>query len=191
MEAETNRDKIVNTWLSLERPGAKGVVDFLHQSDFFVAPCSTEHHLSRPGGLAEHTLNVLLLLREKAKRYELKTPTDSITICGLGHDLCKANFYVKGKKNVKEGGMWREKDIYLVKDQFPMGHGEKSVSILQDYLSLTEEEKLAIRWHMAAFDASIHFNYPNGFPYREACKKYPLVTLLFTADYEASQVIEK
>jgi hypothetical protein len=44
---------------------------------------------------------------------------------------------------------------------------------------------------MCAFDASIHFDYPNGFAYREACKRTPLVTLLFTADYEASNIIEK
>jgi len=72
-----------------------------------------------------------------------------------------------------------------------MGHGEKSVSILQDFFLLTEQEKLAIRWHMTAFDAGIHFGYPSGFAFREAVKKYPLVTLLFTADYEASNIIER
>lgn len=78
---------------------------------------------------------------------------------------------------------------YKVEDQFPLGHGEKSLSILQDFIPLTLEEKLAIRWHMCAFDAGIHFNYPNGFPFRKA-SKLPLVTLLFTADYEASQILE-
>lgn len=79
---------------------------------------------------------------------------------------------------------------YTVKDQFPMGHGEKSVSILQDFIPLNDVEKLAIRWHMCAFDPGIHFNYPSGYPYREAVKLHPLVTLLFTADYEASNIIE-
>lgn len=79
---------------------------------------------------------------------------------------------------------------YSVEDSFPFGHGEKSVSILQNYIPLTDEEKLAIRWHMAAYDASIHFNYPNGFAYQKALEMSPLVTLLFTADYEASQIIE-
>lgn len=72
-----------------------------------------------------------------------------------------------------------------------MGHGEKSISILQDFITpLTIEEKLAIRWHMVAFDPGIHFNYPSGYAFREA-SKIPLVVLLFTADYEASQIIEK
>lgn len=79
---------------------------------------------------------------------------------------------------------------YAFDDSFPMGHGEKSVSILQDFFKLKDEEKLAIRWHMLAFDAGIHFNYPSGFAFRKA-SEVPLVTLLFTADYEASQILEK
>lgn len=75
-------------------------------------------------------------------------------------------------------------------DGFPMGHGEKSVSVLQDFMKLTDEEKLAIRWHMLAFDAGIHFNYPSGFAFRKA-SEIPLVTLLFTSDYEASQIVER
>jgi hypothetical protein len=78
----------------------------------------------------------------------------------------------------------------MKKDEMPLGHGEKSVIMLQEYMKLTLCEQLAIRWHMCAFDASIHFNYPNGYAYRQACELEPLVTLLFTADYEASNIIE-
>lgn len=74
-------------------------------------------------------------------------------------------------------------------DSFPMGHGEKSVSVLQDFMKLTNEEKLAIRWHMSAFDAGIHFSYPSGFAFQKA-SDIPLVNLLFTADYEASKILE-
>lgn len=78
---------------------------------------------------------------------------------------------------------------WVVDDKLPLGHGEKSMSILQNYIWLTPDEKMAIRWHMTAFDASIHFDYPNGHAFRAAAK-IPLVTLLFTADYEASQILE-
>jgi hypothetical protein len=184
------KDIILGLWDCVERQGINMLKHFLQGSDFFEAPCSTEFHLCRPGGLSEHSLNVYKLLLEKVERYKLSISTQTVIVCGLGHDLCKANFYVKGTKNVKENGVWKEKQVYLVKDQFPMGHGEKSVSILQDFIGLTEEEKLAIRWHMVAFDAGIHFGYPSGFAFREAVKKFPLVTLLFTADYEASQILE-
>jgi hypothetical protein len=184
------REKIIELWGEVARTGTLGIVEFLNKSDFFTAPCSTEFHLCRPGGLAEHSLNVYNLLWEKVNRYNLKVDRETVIICSLGHDLCKANFYVIGTRNVKENGAWREKRVYKVEDQFPMGHGEKSVSILQDHIRLTEEEKLAIRWHMVAFDAGIHFFYPSGSAFRAAAAKYPLVTLLFTADYEASQILE-
>lgn len=193
MDHEVNRSRVLNLWRGTERPGVDGVLKWLEQeSDFFKAPCSTEFHMCCAGGLAQHSLNVYDLLAEKIARYNLADVygPDTIAICGLGHDLCKANFYVPGTRNVKENGQWREKRVYVVKDQFPMGHGEKSLSILQDFIHLTNEEKLAIRWHMVAFDAGIHFNYPSGFAFREA-SKIPLVVLLFTADYEASQIIEK
>lgn len=189
--ALTAKERILNLWSSVTRQDPSYFLDWLRDSDFFRAPCSTQFHLAVPGGLARHSLNVYEILENKVSEYGLDYPRESIIMCGLGHDLCKTNFYTIEKRNKKIDGKWQEVDVYVVKDQFPMGHGEKSVSILQDFFVLTEEEKLAIRWHMAAFDASIHFGYPNGFAYREACNKYPLVTLLFTADYEASNIIEK
>jgi hypothetical protein len=80
---------------------------------------------------------------------------------------------------------------YKVEDQLPLGHGEKSVILLQKFIDLSVDEMLAIRWHMVAFDAGTHFDYPSGFPFREATNKSPLLTLLFTADFEASNILER
>ncbi len=175
----------------INRVGINELVNYMEkETDFFTAPCSTKFHLATAGGLMEHSWNVYEVLSEKNKQYNLKYSQDTIRICGLLHDLCKANFYEIAKKWTKDSnGKWMQVDTYVVHDQFPMGHGEKSVSIIQDYIKLTPEEKLAIRWHMAAFDASIHFDYPNGYPYRTA-SAIPLVVVLFTADYEASQIVE-
>ena len=224
------KEQILELWRSVQRPGIDGdgsLIEFLEESDFFQAPCSTVFHLAQPGGLAEHSLNVYYLLKEKWQRFNLTEfiAHESIIICALGHDLCKVNFYVEDTEDatpaqirylsdlcskqgetlpgvltkayvskaieaLKNGQRLPDyKPAYKVQDQFPMGHGEKSVSILQDYIWLDPEEKLAIRWHQCAFDPGIHFNYPSGYPFREAAK-IPLVVLLFTADYEASQILE-
>lgn len=241
------QERIINLWTSVEREGISDFVQFLNETDFFEAPCSTKYHLAKPGGLALHSFHVLQLLRAKVDQYELDIPHETVVICGLGHDLCKIGIYKEGgepaqgrqldwAKDLISNNRGRfsegEKDIinslitkeddtviiakshasliiswlkdgyspetmpefpvsYSVDDPFPMGHGEKSVSILQDFIQLTDEEKLAIRWHMTAFDASIHFDYPNGFAFRKAAEISPLVTLLFTADYEASQILER
>lgn len=190
---DENRKRTIELWNKVDRLGTEEIIRFLETSDYFAAPCSTEHHLCVTGGLAQHSLNVYDLLMEKIEHYLPigSFEPDTKIICGLGHDLCKVNFYARDFKWYKdEQKRWQQKLVWVVKDQFPMGHGEKSVSILQDYIKLTEAEKLAIRWHMCAFDAGIHFNYPSGFPFREASKN-PLVVLLFTADYEASQILEK
>lgn len=81
--------------------------------------------------------------------------------------------------------------VWVVDDQLPIGHGEKSIFILQQFIDLTNEEAMAIRWHMVAFDAGIHFNYPTGYPFRQAIDKSKLVTVLFTADFEADKVFKK
>lgn len=189
MDSKELREKIINNLLVTNRPGIKELVTWLELSDFFTAPCSTQYHLAQPGGLAEHSWNVYHLLFNKVQQFKLDIPKESIAICGLLHDICKTFYYGRAKKNVKENGVWMEKEIYVVKDKLPLGHGEKSISIIQDFIKLTDDEKLAIRWHMLAFDAGIHFFYPSGAAFREASKR-PLVTLLFTADYEASQIIE-
>lgn len=188
---ELQRDFILQKWNSVTRPGVEDLVNYLMASDFFVAPCSTVFHLSEPGGLAKHSKHVFELLAEKIKRYNLteECPEVSVIICALGHDLCKTNFYIRTPKWTKENNQWIEREVWTVNDELPLGHGEKSLSILQDYIMLTPEEKKAIRWHMVAFDPGIHFGYPSGFPFQKAIKD-PLATLLFTADFEASNILE-
>ena len=38
------------------------------------------------------------------------------------------------------------------KDPMPLGHGEKSLYLIQRHMDLLPEEALAIRWHMGAYD---------------------------------------
>jgi len=160
-------------------------------TDFETAPGSTIFHSNGEGGLAKHSWNVYELLKEKVERFELKTPSRSVAICGLLHDACKLNTYVKGKKWSKDTGTWQQIDCWEVKDEFPFGHGEKSVAVLQRFIKLTDEEMLAIRWHLGPFLPGTHFPYPDGMAYKKAKELYPLVTLLYAADLESSELLEK
>ncbi|MCR4425045.1 MAG: hypothetical protein NUW23_02490, partial [Firmicutes bacterium] len=108
-------------------------------------------------------------------------PHDTVVVCALGHDLCKVAHYEKG---TVDGAL-----VYTVRDNLPLGHGEKSLSVLQQFIGLTDLEKMAIRWHMGAFDMSVHFN--NRECFREAVERTPLVPLLIAADYEASAILER
>lgn len=120
-------------------------------------------------------------LKDLAKKDYFKIPPNHMT---KGYVSKLINFY-------KTGGDRPEfTESYKVNDKFPIGHGEKSVIIAQRFISLTDEEAMAIRWHMVAFDAGIHFNFPSGYAFREAVNKCALVTLLSTADQEASNILE-
>ena len=70
-------------------------------------------------------------------------------------------------------------------DNFPFGHGEKSVSILQDFIKLEEREKLAIRYHMSSWEDGV-LNGGKSRDFNRAKELYPDVQLLQMADYEAT-----
>ena len=61
---------------------------------------------------------------------------ESYAICALLHDLCKANYYKKGTRNVKNDatGQWEKVPSYSVEDLFPYGHGEKSVFLIERFM---------------------------------------------------------
>ena len=73
-------------------------------------------------------------------------------------------------------------------DKEPLGHGEKSVIILQQFIKLELCEMLAIRWHMGAWDLTDVYG---KYAFNEAVKVHPLVTLLQTADLEATHILER
>lgn len=174
-----------------QKGGVEMLLYYLEKaSDFFTAPSSTIYHNNHQGGLAEHSLSVYKLLKKKVEEYGLDIPASSVAICGLLHDICKTHYYAREKKWRKKEGQWHEEEVWVVNDKFPVGHGEKSVILLQKFIKLEDDEILAIRWHMASFDPGIHFNYPSGYPFREATKECALLTLLITADMESSNIIE-
>ena len=108
------KDKFIEIYKeNIRRPGAEKLLTWLENSDFFEAPASTRFHLSRPGGLVEHSVHVyerLLKLYkvEKANPAYPGTPylptdeeLESIAICGLLHDICKVGCYKSEPKNQK------------------------------------------------------------------------------------------
>lgn len=53
------KDRFIELYQKLiTRPGADKLLAWLETTDFFEAPASTRFHLSRPGGLVEHSVHV-------------------------------------------------------------------------------------------------------------------------------------
>lgn len=200
----------------INRPGADKLLEWLEKSDFFDAPASTRFHLSRPGGLVEHSVHVYERLKKlySIEKYgdlsdaDVFPEAETIAICGLLHDVCKVNCYVQEPKNqktydpekvaaaqkwqVKHDGMgdfiWETVMGYKSDDQLPYGHGEKSVYIISSFMKLSREEAMAIRWHMGFSDNDFR---GGGQTVGKAFENFPLALLTHIADLQATYLDEK
>lgn len=188
--------KIYNS--RIKRAGAEELLKYLEEkTDFFTAPASTKYHGAHEGGLLEHSLNVYDFLRwemyQRAKLFSGIKPNEkveeSIAICALLHDLCKVNYYVVDYRNQKNAnGEWEKVPFYKVNDQFPYGHGEKSVFLIERMMRLTVEEATAIRWHMGGFDDAVR---GGSRALSKAFEDYPMALLLHIADMKASYILDQ
>lgn len=181
------KEEIIELLNSTGRKGIDRVIKYLEETDFFVAPASTKYHGNYEGGLAEHSLNVHYLLKEKNERFNLGLGSDSVIIAAILHDFCKINFYNKQtcwRKN--DSNRWESYEGYKVQDDFPIGHGEKSVIMLQCFIALKKEEIIMIRWHMGSSEPKeMQMNIGNAF------NLVPAAAALHTADMEASYLLEE
>lgn len=140
---------------------------------FFECPASTRFHGAYEGGLFDHSFAVAKCLRSLTDRLELKWEREeSPEIIGLLHDICKTLKYkecASGYEYIKES---------------PEGHGELSVEMLADKITLTTEEKESIYWHMGAFTDSEQWP-----EYTAAIQRFPNTLWTHTADMMAAQIL--
>ena len=183
------REEFCDIWRrEVSRPGADKLLEWLSTTDFFKAPASTRFHGACEEGLVMHSLNVYHALMDRF--FEEGDNPESMAVCGLLHDLCKANYYKAGSRNVKNEatGQWEKVPIFMVEDQFPYGHGEKSVYLIERFIRLKPAEAVAIRWHMGGFDDAARGGCR---AISEAYDAYPLAVKLHLADLTATYLMEK
>ena len=184
-----DRAKFLDIWQQhVTRPGSEKLLDWLdNKTDFFSAPASTRFHGACDGGLCMHSLNVYHALHDSF--FTEGESEESYAICALLHDLCKANYYKLGTRNVKNEttGQWEKVPSYSVEDLFPYGHGEKSVFLIERFMKLKVEEAVAIRWHMGAWDDAVRGG-SRGL--NEAMKLHRIVYELHAADMRATHIVE-
>lgn len=158
------------------------ILSNLHKTSFYEDPASSIYHESYPGGLLDHTLTVVneIIDLHKVTKFN-QVPYDVAVLSALVHDWCKIGLYEGYKRNVKneKTGVWEKVDAYRRTDPpVPLGHGVASLYLVQQYLRLSREECLAIRWHMGEYNVA-----PNEMNELHcANERYPLVQMLQFAD---------
>lgn len=200
MDLKKSKEEFLELLRSTRRDGVEDVIGWLEESGFFTAPASATHHLNTEGGLLQHSLNTCkaaLMVWEGMKRLEpglgKEVDRNNVIVAALLHDVCKTDIYsrtVKKRKNAV--GIWEDCEGYKVSyKNFPMGHGEKSVVfLLCNGLEMTDDEMLAIRWHMGAWGINMN-SYEDQRCYDTSRQLYPLVSIVQVADSLAAGIMER
>ena len=200
----TNIETYESLLKSTNRDGIDKLIEFIRKSDFYTAPASTRFHNCHEGGLLEHSLNVYECLKNKSASPVFKdTMIDFISqgnspvIIALLHDLCKTFTYeveMKNKKIYSDHGKKSDSQGrydfetvpgYTVNDKVPYGHGEKSVMMIEQFITLTKAERFAIRWHMGFTEPKENYNVLSA-----AIRMYPMILAVHEADLEATYMLE-
>lgn len=200
VDIKANKEEFLELLRSTKRDGIEDVITDLEELGFFTAPASAGQHLNVEGGLVLHSINTCkaaLAIWEGLKPLEPSLATEvkreSIIIASLLHDVCKSDIYKRSVKKRKNAlGQWEDCEGYKVSyKDFPMGHGEKSVILLLcSGLDLSDDEMLAIRWHMGAWGINMN-SYEDERCYDTARALYPLVSIIQTADGLAAAILER
>ena len=185
------KSKITQLLLSTKREGIQTLLTWMELNGYFEAPCSTQHHLCKEGGLAEHSWNVFEKMDDLAIclcEKEHHDMLNSIIICSLLHDIGKCGrygkpYYVENylSKRDKEGNpIQSEAKPYITNSELlNVPHEVRSISIIESFIPLTEEEEHAIYYHNGKYT---HIGYD--------LKETPLQMLLHFADLWCSRVVE-
>jgi hypothetical protein len=171
-------DKLYDIFRNLLLKNTRGtaeLVNYLNFNKFKFQPASTIWHYACEGGLLVHSLNVYVELKRLCKIYNVEAPEESLVFIGLLHDLCKIDAYIWSNGE--------NKYLHNFKS-LPLGHSEKSIALIQRFISLTDMELMCIRWHMGAFESGGDDKYFN------AALETPLVLLSHLADWISARIIE-
>lgn len=158
---------------------------WLIEKGFFESPASTKYHGAYPGGLFDHSFLVASKLMSMTENlgFQWSRPESPI-IVGIFHDLCKIDNYKKGE-NIPSEAVESEKHLYEYNTNCILkGHGDKSVMLLSQFMTLTMEEILCIRFHMGAYEKE------SWNEWDRAIKEFETVLWTHTADMYASKVQE-
>ena len=184
--------------IGIKGADTEGLITWLEAGDFFYAPATTRYHGSYPGGLCEHSLNVYYVLRKLASEFAGKFAgatgysEDTLKAVGLLHELGKVGYFETFSRNVKndDTGKWEQRQEYRVRDPKDRDTiGGKTLNAflaISRYIPLSAEEMAAIINQYAGMDKS-----ENTEDLYSVLGKYPLVTLLHSADLISCYCIER
>lgn len=182
------REEFDQLLFSTGRPGIEDLLHYMFMNGFYTAPCSSQHHLCKEGGLLEHSLNVINCMNSLASELltveEYSSLKDSIIIMAALHDLGKMGQFGKPHyipNHLKSELISATKPYKTNKDLLNVPHEVRSIQIASQFINLTEEESWAILMHNGLY---------GDFKYQIQGNETKLYMLLNWADMWTSRVLE-
>ena len=166
------------------------MMEYLMAYGFFTAPASTKYHGNYEGGLLNHSRMVTeYLLALTQANHLIWRKARSPFIVGMFHDLCKIDQYRHPIKETlyvgsEETTIYDEQAWEYNPNTLVKGHGDKSVILLSQHMTLTEEESMCILYHMGAFTDREQWR-----SFTDAVHRFPNVLWTHQADMIASHVV--
>lgn len=155
-----------------------------NETEYLIAPASSRFHLSKEGGLLEHSLNVCETMLKMKNTLAPEISDESCIVTALFHDLGKVGMpdnpmYIKNTgKNGKEPSVPYNVNKEMTYMSIPL----RSLYFILPRFPLTEEETQAIMYHDGQYvddNKSV------------ATRECPLLFLLQYADTWSCFVLEK
>lgn len=166
------------------RDGMDKLINFLEEMGMNNAPASSKFHMSKAGGLLEHSANVYKYAGAINAALNTSINPQSIVIVSLLHDIGKLGDYGKANyiENILKSGKQSEAEPYKTnKELSSIPHEIRSVFIIERFITLTEAEEFAILHHNGMY---------SDLKYALNGKETPLQMILHFADMWASRVVE-
>lgn len=178
------RSRLLKNGKNPDNANVDSMLNWIESTDFFTAPGSSQYHDAHPRGLLLHTMRVynkmcdLMMLPDFSE-----VPVDSAALVAISHDWCKIGLYELYDRNVKNEstGRWEKVPSFRRKVETciaSFGHGTSSLFLLTRFFRLTNEEGLAVRWHMGEYNVCD----PEMNELHHSNETYPLVQMLQFAD---------
>lgn len=184
-----NIDYLRDSLMKTEREGIVELLSYMQSIGFLTAPCSGGNHLSKEGGLLEHTVNVMQLAEKMGVSMlggaEYNKIHNSVMIAAALHDLGKCGQFGKPEyvDNILASGKVSDSKPYKRNPELlNVPHEIRSVAIASMFIDLTEEEQHAILYHNGLY---------GPLKYEIQGNETPLYMLIHFADMWASRVTEK
>lgn len=144
------KEQIENLLRSTKIEGIENLLTYMNKNEFYEAPCSGRYHLSMPGGLAVHSLNVYKTMFKLNFALDANLDANSVKIVGLLHDIGKASYHGKETyiaNTLKDGKASLSKPYVHNKELLGIPHEVASIEIISKFIDLNELEAHSILFH--------------------------------------------